>query len=110
MYKQIKQFRVPKDGSLKDIVWNNGWSNNLISNMQVEQIGIYGRPGTTIQFNILDTENKEFVLNNTGIFQMNTENIPITGIFLQESDFGATNQQDLIIDLIYTMKGEAANE
>lgn len=105
MYKQIKQIIIPKDGISEEVSWKGEWSNNIIPKMQVEQIGIYGRPGTAIQFNILDTENKTFILNNTGIFQMNTENIPITGIFLQKSDYGETNQQDLIIDLVYTMKG-----
>lgn len=105
MYKQIKQIRIPRD----EITWSNGWSNNLISDMQVEQIGIYGRPGIKFKFNILNDSTKEFILNNTGVFQMNTENIPITGIFLQQSDYNEPNQQDLIIDLVYTMKGGETN-
>lgn len=102
MAKQFKQIKI--DSSNINSYFDRDeqqYSNNLIEREVVESIGIYGMPGVKIKFNLLSTYNKDFVLNNTGIFTLDTSDMPLTGLsFERDSMKDATHP--LIMDFVYT--------
>lgn len=80
---------------------NKTWSNNLFAdNIVVMGIAIYAQPGTRFQINQLnDKVERTLVINTLGVFQMDVEDRPITGLFIKEED--RDQQHPIIIDYIY---------
>lgn len=118
MVKQFKQFKFQLE---TDVEWYEGydpdnlnlldqsnWSKNLLeNNMTVMGLSIYALPGTRFQMNQLNAkEPKVFIMNNTGVFQIDTAERPITNLYIHHKDFNnGVKNFPIIIDIIYKEQG-----
>ena len=106
MTRQFTQLRYIGANS-EAISFESGseWSNNLIDGKYVVQLGIYALPGTKF---LLNQDNKlmgeNLVINNTGIFQIDIEDRPITSLRLNKNSYENLSENSghvIIIDLLY---------
>ena len=105
MARKIKQIRFPGhdiDTWVLDQNTGKEWSSNLFEGLgSVIQLGIYALPGTEFRTNknIIQT----FIMNGSGLFSLNTEEIPLRYLSLSKNSYDniENGQNFIIIDLIY---------
>lgn len=81
------------------------WSNNIINEKYVTQLGIYALPGTEFLLNqAKQPHGEQLVINNTGIFQIDVEDRPITSLRIGKDSYEKLQKETghyIIIDVVY---------
>lgn len=83
----------------------SNWSDNIIDKKYVTQLGIYALPGTSFLLNQANQPNGEqLIINNTGIFQIDVEERPITSLRIHKNSYKKLTEglgHYIIIDIVY---------
>lgn len=89
------------------------WSKNLLDKStwdkgtgiySVTHIGINALPGTTFTIDETNEDPDTFMINNLGVFQLDTTDFPLTHLRLSKSSFDLIKEESshyIIIDLVY---------
>lgn len=104
MAKIIKQITI--NGTTEPLTFYEGWSNSLNETDIIYGLTIYSLPGTIFRIN---NANSSFVMNNSGIFQIDLEK-PISSLQINEDSYKLiiNNNHTCIID--YYTEEAVANE
>ena len=104
MTREFKQIVIPTSVTP---TFKNGeddtYSNNLLEDKElVVGIAIYAQPGTRFLINQSnDKIIRPLIINNLGVFQMDVQDRPLTGIYIRQGDYKNINtHHNVIIDLI----------
>lgn len=105
MTREFKQIVIPKTTPTFENENNDTYSQNLLGSTElVIGMAIYAQPGTRFLINQSDTKVQgPLIINNLGVFQLDSSDRPITGIYLHQGDYKLnTTHSNIIIDLICT--------
>ena len=94
MAKIIKQITI--NGTTEPLIFDNGWSNSLNGTDVIYGLTIYSLPGTIFRIN---NASSSFIMNNSGIFQIDLEK-PISSLQIDQESYNliANNNHTCIID------------
>lgn len=116
MASKIKQIRFPGYPISGDDYWKQDqntkkfWSPNLLKDLgSVIQLGIYALPGTEFRTN--ENIEQTLIINGSGLFSLNVEEIPLNYLSLNKDSYDNTvqSQHFIIIDLVYEELGVKNN-
>ena len=103
MNKKIKQLCISQTSDLNSFTTSNGedWSDNLIENMAVTQLGISALPGT--EFKFYPYSNEKLIINNSGLFSVDLKDGFIEYLSVSKTSLEKIKEFNymIIIDLIY---------